>query len=78
MAQRTQVTLRRIICKATEFTNGQTIECMLVNSKTIKCMGKENSHGLMEGLMRDSMSMIKSRDEVFILGLMEESTTESG
>jgi len=58
--------------------NGPTVECMKVNGRTIKCMGKEFSLGETEEDTKASMSTIRKKDTEYLNGLTVEDIWGNG
>ena len=54
----TQAIFRIISKKAKVFTLGQTVENMMENGKSLRCMEKENIHGQMDESMMANIKRI--------------------
>ena len=57
---------------------GQIKGNIMDNGKTIKCMGKECSHGKMEGCMMVSILMIRNKGMESLLGQMVGNMKDTG
>jgi len=61
-----------------EPTPGKMAESLQETGSMAKCTGKENSFGLMDNILKDSMKKTRNMELVFLNGQMEGPTTEIG
>jgi hypothetical protein len=78
MAIDTRASSRPITYKAMVDILGSMVGTFKASGRTIKCMVKELSSGLMDGSMKDNMSIKRSKDMESSLGLMVEAILDIG
>ena len=61
---------------AKELSNGLMVQNIMENGRTIKCMVKENSVGLMDVYIKVTIRTTRNMVKVFILGQMAECIKE--